>query len=78
MACVFVLAPKKSLCKPRSRRFTLIFTFQSFYDSTFGSFFDPKFYLGEYLETFLVLNCCINFRHSRNFGLFILYYKGVG
>lgn len=76
--CVSVLASKKSLCEPRSQRFTLMLTFQSFYDSTFGSFFDPKFYLGEYLNFFLVLNCCINFRCLWNCGLFILYCKGVG
>ena len=49
---LLVLASKKSLCKPRSQRFTLMFTSRSFCDSTFGFLFDPKFNLGEYFEFF--------------------------
>lgn len=62
MVCAFGVA-KKSFCKPRSQKFTLIFTCRSFGDYSFGFFFDPKFYLGEYFENIFVLSFVIHFRH---------------
>lgn len=73
VACAPGVVPKKSLRKPRSQRFTLMFTSRHFYNCSFGFHFDPKFCLGEYFEIFFVLNFWYDFRHTWDCGLYNLY-----